>query len=91
MQSLVQEQFAEVGRRFPAALGRALPDLAPDEVAWRFHLVVAVQSWFLAGVGQPSGEPTADRPSDDHPSDVNATVQRLIAFLAPGLRAPPRT
>jgi AcrR family transcriptional regulator len=84
VQALVQEQFAEVGQRFTAALGRALPELAPDEVAWRFHLVVAVQSWFLAGVGQPSRDPATD-----HPSDVDATVRRLIAFLAPGLRAPP--
>ena len=89
VQALVQEQFAEVGQRFTAALGRALPELAPDEVAWRFHLVVAVQSWFLAGVGQHSRDPTADHPSDDHPSDVDVTVRRLIAFLAPGLRAPP--
>jgi AcrR family transcriptional regulator len=84
VQALVREQFAEVGRRFTAALGRALPELAPDEVTWRFHLVVAVQSWFLAGFGEPSRDPTAD-----HLSDVDATVRRLIAFLAPGLRAPP--
>ncbi len=35
--------FAEVAQRFTAALARALPEVAPEEVTWRLHFLIG--SW----------------------------------------------
>jgi AcrR family transcriptional regulator len=80
---MVGEQFGELGQRFHRALCRAVPDVPPDEVYWRLMAVVAVITYMLAAQGDGGSSSLLD------PNDLDGTLRRLAAFLAPGLRAPP--
>src|SRR5688572_13952757 len=80
---MVQEQFGELGERFHQALCRALPNVPPEELAWRLMGVVAVITYLLAVPADERSGSLLD------PDDVDGTLRQLIAFLAPGLRAPP--
>jgi AcrR family transcriptional regulator len=80
---MVGEQFGELGQRFHRALCRAVPDVPPDEVYWRLMAVVAVITYMLAAPGDGGSSSLLD------PNDLDGTLRRLVAFLAPGLRAPP--
>lgn len=81
---LFLEHMREVARRFTAAFRRALPELPQVELLWRMHFGVGVMAHTLAGT--------------DHlrvlsgglcdPSDVDGTTERMVAYLAGGLRAP---
>jgi hypothetical protein len=79
---LVEELFGEVLRRFRAALERALPELGADEVTDR--LVFAVGSFSQVLAGRHPGRPGGTRIAPDP-----LTCERLIAFLAAGMSAPP--
>jgi hypothetical protein len=77
---MVAEQFGELGERFHAALCRAVPHVSSEEMWWRLMAVVAVITSMLAS-------PEAPVQLLD-PDDVDLTLQRSIAFLAPGIVAP---
>jgi hypothetical protein len=79
---MIQEQFGELGSRFHQVLCRALPDVPPDELFWRLMAVVAVITNMLAVPRDEESWGLLD------PKDVSGTLRRMIAFLAPGLRAP---
>lgn len=56
MGQIMGRQFAEVQRRFYQALGRALPHLTADDIAWRLHCVVGIVIYLFAsaaGTGMP--------------------------------------
>lgn len=78
------EQFSEVVRRFTIALGRALPDLTPQEVVWRFFFMVGTLVQTLAMA--------EDMPRISHglcgETDAATTQRWLVPFIAAGLRAP---
>ena len=81
---LFANQFREVLARFSAALGRALPDLPAEEIFWRMLFTVGSMAHTMAlsdklpeiteGVCRVTG--------------VETTIQRLVPFVAAGLRAP---
>ena len=77
---MVREQFGELGERFHEALCRAVPHVGPEEMWWRLMGVVAVITSMLAS---PEGPVQLL-----DPDDVDLTLQRTIAFLAPGIVAP---
>ena len=81
LRGAVMEQFAEVVERFTDALGRALPHLPPAEIHWRFHFVVGAMVHTL-GLGF-----LLERFSGGicDPSDVEGTLDRLVAFAVGGL------
>jgi Tetracyclin repressor-like, C-terminal domain len=81
VQALIREQYEELGQRFMEVAARALPDVPQAELYWRFKLVVGVLTYILADTDRTG------RYAEDL-SDVDGTVRRLVAFLAPGLRAP---
>lgn len=81
---IFQQEFAEVKVRFTAAFRRVLPDLPEQEMYWRFHFLIAVLAHTMAGLHQVhliSGG-LCDT------SDKHAILERLIAFVAAGFRAP---
>lgn len=81
--AFMDRQFDQVGARLFPLLQRALPDADPAELRMRMALVVAVVTVLFA-TAAPAGEP--------HPlgaDDVDTQLARLVAFLAPGLAAPP--
>jgi len=78
------EQFGDVVRRFTEAIGRALPELAPQEVLWRFLFMVGAIVHTLAmseDMPRISGGLCDDR-------DTEMILHRLVPFIAAGLRAP---
>jgi AcrR family transcriptional regulator len=81
VQALIREQYEELGQRFMEVTAQALPDVPQAELYWRFKLVVGVLTYILADTDRTGGY------AEDL-SDVDGTVRRLVAFLAPGLRAP---
>ena len=77
---MVGEQFGELGERFHDALCRAVPHVSSEEMWWRLMAVVAVITSMLAS--QEGPVQLLD------PDDVDLTLRRTIAFLAPGIVAP---
>ena len=79
MQTMARDQFGPTGARFIAELDTALPHLTTDEVAWRVEQIVAVivrlfARWPDRGMSTEESQQLLDR---------------HVAFLGPGLRAPP--
>jgi hypothetical protein len=79
VQSLIRAQFTALAQQFLKALQRALPALPKEELYWRLHCVVGVITYLMADTASLG---MLDR------SDVDGTVARLVAFLAPGVAAP---
>lgn len=66
-------------RRYHAALGRALPDVPPDELWWRFE---RVNNLLMANQGMRAADPAADARA------VSTERAWLLTFLAGALSAP---
>jgi hypothetical protein len=69
-------------RRFDAALMRAMPELTPEDVFWRMHLLVGGlhQSLLMIDRKPPVGLPPL-RP------DPESYLRRFVAFAAAVFRA----
>jgi AcrR family transcriptional regulator len=87
LEPVIREQFGEVAERFTRALRRALPELPASDVAWRLHCTIGLLTHVLTarhdfGVipGFDAGEPAG-----------RVLVDRLVAFVAAGFRAPGRS
>jgi AcrR family transcriptional regulator len=81
---LFTDQFREVVERFTTALGRALPHLERSEVFWRMLFMVGSMAHTMS---------LSDKLPDIscgvcEAADVEATIRRLVPFVAAGLRAP---
>ncbi len=83
LQPLIQEEFAEKNRRFHAAIRRALPHLASDEVHWRLHFAHGVLLHTIANTHVLELS-SAGR---CRITNIEATLQKVIAFCAAGLTA----
>jgi AcrR family transcriptional regulator len=83
MERVMHSHFAAVVKRFDAALLRAMPDLAPEDVFWRMHLLMGGlhQSLLLLGRKPPPGMPALRL-------DAETYVRRFVAFAAAAFRAP---
>ena len=88
LKRFVEQQFAEVARRFDAAILQAVPGLPPGELFWRMSFVFGAlhhgqERWLrFDQLPQPSGLQTA-RP------DREGFIQRVISFVSAGLGTPP--
>lgn len=80
--SMLREEFGETLERFGAALHAALPELAPDQLFWRFHFAMGAMLHTIS-CGQLLTEYTEGACSYDDPEDV---TRRLVAFMAAGMR-----
>jgi AcrR family transcriptional regulator len=78
------EEFAELRTRFQAAFQRAIPDLPLEELYWKLHFGIAVFAHTMSGLHRLK---TISGGICDI-SDSAAILERLIAFLAAGFRAP---
>lgn len=79
----LDRQFHSVGDRLFALLERAVPDVEAAELRIRMRMVVALVTVLFA---------TAPEPGQTGPlgtDDLDEQLARLVAFLAPGLAAPP--
>jgi AcrR family transcriptional regulator len=76
MNQLMGRQFAQTRRRFSAAFRTALPDVDPDEIAWRLSCVVGIVVYMFAGV-EASGMPRIMGPDPEH------NLIRLLSVTVP--------
>ena len=74
----------EIGRPFTEAFRRALGDMPQVELLWRIHFSVGVVAHTLAGTDHLA---TISGGRCD-PSDAEGTIERMVAFIAAGMRAP---
>jgi AcrR family transcriptional regulator len=84
LKKLFPEEFAPLMSRFAEAFARALPELAPAEVAWRMHFMIGSMSHVLLWkrhIKEMSGG-LVDM------SDREAVMAEAIAYCAAGFRAP---
>lgn len=80
---IIQKHFSQVAARFVVALGRALPQLPPDQLLLRLHFAMGSVLQALAGpklIETLSG-------GLYHQPDWETTAARLIEFISAGLRA----
>ncbi len=77
-------KFEHVADRFSGALARALPDLPPADLNWRFFFMLGSMAFTLGGLDiiQLRSEGQCD------PGDVEGNIRRLVAYTAGGFRAP---
>jgi AcrR family transcriptional regulator len=80
---LLRAQFEELGRRFLAALCRALPELPPNEVFQRFQLSVGVLAHTLSNLQRIEVLPEYGGAEPD-----DQLLARLCRFVNAGLQAP---
>jgi AcrR family transcriptional regulator len=81
---IFREQLGEVKTRFITACQRAMPGLPPEELYWRLHFLIGSLAHTIAGLHHLAV--TSEGCCD--PSNPEAILERLIAFLAAGFRAP---
>lgn len=84
LERIFHKQFAPVGERFAEALGRALPDLAREDIVWRQHFMVGGMTHLL--MWRPYLKEMTGGLCDS--SDRNALLDRAVAFFEAGFRAP---
>ena len=84
LHELVLEQFDAIIKRFTLALARQLPDLAQDQLLWRFIFMVGAMAHTMsmaAELKNLSG-------GQCDPSDVDGLIGAMVPFVAAGFRAP---
>jgi AcrR family transcriptional regulator len=81
---IITSRFGDVLERFGPALRAALPDLPKEELSWRLNLAVGALAQTLRG-----GSKDLETISDLSLSfNSETTLERLVAFLSAGFRAP---
>jgi AcrR family transcriptional regulator len=78
------DQFEGMGALFGAALAQALPELSPDEVAWRFQCMIGALI-----VIQAEGTWKDDLPPNFSWRDVKKFRDMTATFLRGGFSSPP--
>ncbi|MGE5569321.1 MAG: TetR/AcrR family transcriptional regulator [Rhodospirillales bacterium] len=78
------EELAEVRVRFVAAIQRAMPELPLEELYWKLHFAIAVFAQTLTGL--PRLRAISGGVCDI--SDGGAILERIVAFVSAGFRAP---
>lgn len=82
---LYATHFNDSSGRFLDALGAALPELPPEDLYWRFHLMLASMVYTLANPGRI--QILTDGACD--PSDPDEALGYLVPMLAQIFRGPP--
>lgn len=75
---LLEREFGVIGRRFVAALAKALPDTSSDQLRWRFHFVVGAMIQLL-NFERPMGMLPGEHSENDGLSE-------LLQFASAGIR-----
>ena len=84
---ILTSKFGDVLERFGRALRRALPDLSQQELFWRLNLAIGALAQTLRG-GSKDLQTLGDLSLS---FDSEAALERLVAFLSAGFRAPVAT
>jgi AcrR family transcriptional regulator len=84
VRGFLAEEYAAVTARFKAALIKALPEVASEEILWRFHFMLGAMSYAISGPDALHIVDDAELDDTDH----EALYARLMSFMLGGLRAP---
>jgi len=84
LQKVMNQHFSVVTARFGAAFRRALPQLPPAVLHWRFQFAVGAMGNIMA---DPHNLKEVTGGLCD-PADTETAIRELTTFLAAGLRAP---
>jgi AcrR family transcriptional regulator len=84
LQKMLNDQFGATSARFLAAFRRALPELPPATLGWRFQFVVGAMGYVMA---DPQNLKLWSEGLCD-PSDTENAINELVRFLRAGLEAP---
>ncbi|HTS27601.1 MAG TPA: TetR/AcrR family transcriptional regulator [Bryobacteraceae bacterium] len=79
--SIVQRHFQPLFHRLQAAIQRALPDLPEQELLWRMHFMFGAMAHTMCGTPDSTGILKGG-------VAFHERIERLIAFLSGGFRAP---
>jgi len=82
---LIGQLYAPTMQRYKAALERALPHMAGEELVWRMHFMFGTLAYTLAATDTVQLI-AGCKPEDRY--DARLLEDRLTAFLAAGLNAP---
>lgn len=81
---LLSDCFNESSLRFIDAIGGTLPHLTKADIQWRFHALLGVMVYTLAGPGRIQS--LTDNSCD--PSNLHIAIEQLVPTLAGMFRAP---
>jgi AcrR family transcriptional regulator len=84
LQWIMPSEFAEVRNRFAAAIERALPGLPREEIMWRMMFAIGA----LAHLMRVWDHMPALSDGACKKGNVKINTERLVAFVAAGLRVP---
>jgi AcrR family transcriptional regulator len=82
-QAVFSAQFGDVAQRFLQALQRALPQIPHEELMWRVHFMIGAMAHTFRGTDLTE----AVTEGFWQPSQAEPVLERLIKFLAGGLKA----
>ncbi|GAB4539089.1 MAG: TetR/AcrR family transcriptional regulator [Pleurocapsa sp.] len=82
IREIAEQEFRGNQQAFLDALGRSLPDFSRNELTWKLDLVIAVLVRVLSEAKKPNA-----LIQDNSPEHIQATVSKLVNFLATGLRS----
>ncbi len=83
--ALFAAERSAVAHRFTRALLASLPSVPEAEIVWRFHFMLGATAYAI--MGAESSSQAMNLPGDTN-IDAQALLNRLMAFLLGGLRAP---
>jgi AcrR family transcriptional regulator len=83
--NLIAKHFNDISRLFINALTEAAPHLLRIDVHWRFHFLLGAHYYTLSNPGR-SQDLSAGQCD---PSDLEAALAEMVAFVSAGFRAPP--
>ncbi len=84
---ILASAFDDSSKHYIAALHRLLPDLAAEELGWRFHFLLGAMFYTMADPGRIQS--LTGGACD--PGDTEAALRHLVPFLAAGFRSVPPT
>ena len=85
IQRFVRAQFRDLGEPILTAFARSLLEVPRQEIYWKMKFVLSVVANLLAESSETDASPGCR-----DLSDVEGTIRHVVAFCAPGLRAPVR-
>lgn len=82
LQALAVHEFEASHINFLNALQRSLPDQSRAQLGWKLDLVISILIRVMIQAGKPQSLLQGSQPAE-----VEATLEKLIHFIAPGLQA----
>ena len=86
--SVATNQHTDVIKRFKVALCKSLPGVPENEILWRFHFMLGATTFAISGNGLPALFTNTDIKMENSTTSQKLLMDRLMAFLLGGLRAP---